>query len=506
MQFRSFGVGYTIVREGDFKRDLYLLLNGRLQISLVSDQGDSVTLSELVAGDFFGDYHLFFGTESEVTVTVIEFSEVLVLDYCSLTDAFLDTVERSDCGYSEIDSCSNGSETERDENSDNNSESSDFVDQREKVENGDQVVSSLHPLQLDPKFLSMCQNLCLIAKTNPPVDSFQSISSDLDERTSKQRRLSSKSIKSKISRTSFSAALSPDNMSVQATLLSHSGNLKRYVRAKNTLENTRGKKKIDEMMRDVSVVSRIPYTISTSHPFRLLWDLFFMFSIVYYALSSPVRLADAYRARFMNRPEISPGFYCMDYIVDGFVVLDFLLRYLVFQPYEFEILDRPRFGTILFVDRDTIRSSFVSSTRFYIMLALLPPYDLFALGPCESVDITLSFCRLPKLLSLGIFSSCFGHIFLFLEKNIGFVVGNDLTTILYLIVATVVSTVWFSCIWDIIYESYEEPTHRNWFINRLYWCLTTMTTTGYGDVVPFTSYQTFFVIICETIGKLKFYC
>jgi hypothetical protein len=506
MQFHSFGVGYTLVREGDYKRELFLLLNGRLQISLASDQRDSVILSELVAGDFFGDYHLFFGTESEVTVTVVEFSEVLVLDYSSLTDAFLKVDENSEDEHSENNSLSNDSETEKDENSDNNSESSDFVDQIAQIESNGQVASSMRPLHLDLQFVNLSHDCFPIARTNSPIASLQSRSSDLDRWTSRQRCLSSSSKKSNISKTSFSVALSPDNMSVQATLLSRSGNLKRYVRVKNTLENTRGKKKIDEMMREVSFVSQMSFTIPTSHPIRLVWDFLFVLSIFYYVLSSPVRLAEAYRARFMNQPENLTLFYYMDYIVDGFMVLDFFLRSSVFQPYDFELHSQSHFGMKSDVDRDTIRSSFAASSRFYIMLAFIAPYDLLALVASESFDVTLAFCRLPKLLSLGIFPNCVGHIFIFLEKNIGFVVGNDLTTILYLIVATVVSTVWLSCIWEIICVSYEEQARRDWFMNRLYWCLTTMTTTGYGDIVPFTTDQTFFVIICETIGKFNFYC
>jgi len=304
MQFYTFGSGYPIVREGECKRELILLINGRLQVTVKSDQCVDIVLSELVAGDYFGDYHLFFGTESEVTLTVIEFSEVLILSYSSLIESLAEIEGSAEFDGSALDSSSDGSETENEDNSEEVTISS------HPDVTGHLNESEISPglLRLDPVLLGLhhdilAQDMVNESKLEPTqllVDDRQGFMrgqvhlnitspSHLCESISTHDGREQNLTISKHHKSFYLAPFSPENASVQATVQSHSGNLKRYVRAKNTLENTRGKKKIDEMMQELQTLAHKKCTISPSHPLRLGWDLLSIAGILYYVLCCPVR-------------------------------------------------------------------------------------------------------------------------------------------------------------------------------------------------------------------------
>jgi len=59
---------------------------------------------------------------------------------------------------------------------------------------------------------------------------------------------------------------------------------------------------------------------------------------------------------------------------------------------------------------------------------------------------------------------------------------------------------WYSCGWLLLRG--KEISNDNWsnYINALYWCITTLTTVGYGDIVAKTNIQKLYSILIEISG------
>lgn len=61
-------------------------------------------------------------------------------------------------------------------------------------------------------------------------------------------------------------------------------------------------------------------------------------------------------------------------------------------------------------------------------------------------------------------------------------------------------THWLACGW-LYFRGYDKTiTHVDNYIRALYWTITTVTTIGYGDIIPTTISQTIYVMIVEIIG------
>lgn len=70
----------VIFNKGDLGHQLFAILNGRVQINTLSDQGKEMTLIILEGGDIFGDISVFDSRERTATATALEASELLVIE------------------------------------------------------------------------------------------------------------------------------------------------------------------------------------------------------------------------------------------------------------------------------------------------------------------------------------------------------------------------------------------------------------------------------------------
>jgi len=66
--FHRFSSGEVIFRQGDSSSDLYVILGGRVRVTLMSDEGEELVLAEQGEGDFFGEISLIDGEPRSATV------------------------------------------------------------------------------------------------------------------------------------------------------------------------------------------------------------------------------------------------------------------------------------------------------------------------------------------------------------------------------------------------------------------------------------------------------
>jgi CRP-like cAMP-binding protein len=80
----------TVVQEGEDSDSLHILLQGRVKVSLLSEEGKEAILSILSPGEVFGEMSLFDGEPRSATVTTMEASQFLVVT----RKAFIPFLER----------------------------------------------------------------------------------------------------------------------------------------------------------------------------------------------------------------------------------------------------------------------------------------------------------------------------------------------------------------------------------------------------------------------------
>ncbi len=90
MQRRRYKKNNMILMEEDFGDTLFILSQGSVKITRLSDDGREVILSILGEGDFFGEMSIFDGESRSANVIALEDTEVLVLK----RGDFLDLLER----------------------------------------------------------------------------------------------------------------------------------------------------------------------------------------------------------------------------------------------------------------------------------------------------------------------------------------------------------------------------------------------------------------------------
>jgi len=71
----------AVLLQGEKGRDFFVILSGRVKVSIQSPQGREITLSILAEGDFFGEMSLIDGSSRSASVYAIVRTEVITVDH-----------------------------------------------------------------------------------------------------------------------------------------------------------------------------------------------------------------------------------------------------------------------------------------------------------------------------------------------------------------------------------------------------------------------------------------
>lgn len=371
MQFRTYAAGSLIFSIGEFKRELYIVRSGRIEL-YKAEEGKGAR-SYLVTGDFFGDYYLLFDKPCDIYGKASGFTEVLVLSF----DDFAAAVAESN------------------------------------------VHSAANALV----------GRSLIDVVGPDLEHCASV-----------------------------------------TEKNHADFLERFDKVTASVEKSVCNKRMAMMMKANSIKLNVSGVIMPSNSIRLVWDCLLLIGIFYNLIFVPLRACLAYKCNFSDSQQGSECYtswtfsLCVDYLVDCVFIVDMILRsrYFAFKSIE---NDQEQ----IICNKQEIRQHYMSSMRLKVSLMVIFPLDFCALGAGYLI------CwRLHSLTSLVLMFEVIPDILDYLSTENQFTVGTEARFVLYLGIITMLSIVWTSLFWDIVHfgENAED------LLSSLYWCLTTMTTTG----------------------------
>jgi voltage-gated potassium channel len=118
--------------------------------------------------------------------------------------------------------------------------------------------------------------------------------------------------------------------------------------------------------------------------------------------------------------------------------------------------------------------------------------DVISVIPFELLfeNSPIQLLRLLKLLKVAVF---FGLI---RQNTVHF---TNFLRFLFFAYWLMISVHWISCIWIYLRDNMPADSFEN-YISALYWTITTLTTVGYGDIIPNTNSQKLFAILIMVMG------
>jgi hypothetical protein len=257
------------------------------------------------------------------------------------------------------------------------------------------------------------------------------------------------------------------------------------------MAQTQQKKKLMDMLEKTEIIDE-SMTILPSSLFRLVWGVVYLLGIVYYLLATPLRIVNIAE----NCPRGTSLTDCLsvwqwnqlcDYFVDTIMVVTLVLNAFFFA---FVKLESSVQRTI--TDHRLILQRFRNSSSYIVMILLVMPIDLMAIEfgmlPCF---------RLSKFLSVFLLPTAVGEVSEYLSTYLLYSIRSEALTVLHLTYAALFLCVWLASGWSII--TYLNDTQYD-FVASIFFSLTTMTTVGYGDIVPHTTGETLFVIVACILG------
>lgn len=291
--------------------------------------------------------------------------------------------------------------------------------------------------------------------------------------------------------------------SLRATFDAHQALLKRVEKTQTSIAQTARTKKLAEMMEQQESAVQA-FTIRPDHYFRCCWDVCVALVVLYYNLAIPLRIMARFHCDTDSSELVLESLHgadaclsrwdwslAIDYLCDAVLLVDFLLRarYFAFRRFEGE-------REVIETDRQAIWRLFNQSFRCALLVGVIVPIDLLA--PLTGYLLVL---RMTKISSILLLTTIIQDIQQWLDHERGVSISAEAITVTHLTLFTIVATCWMSVGWCILH--YNGAQSFNW-VSAFYWCLTTMTTTGYGDITPADTRESMNNILISIVGPTIF--
>ena len=249
-------------------------------------------------------------------------------------------------------------------------------------------------------------------------------------------------------------------------------------------------------------------------PVKSRWDILLTVAILYSVISVPYLLG------FSIEP--TGGLAVFDIIVDVFFILDILVN---FRTAHYEETTR-----ILVTMSGAMAKRYCTSGWFFVDIISGVPFDKFAqaFNPSRGDSYTVRALKLVRILRLGRLLKLMkvSSLNTLLEEELGMspaVIGLGKLGLQVAYIAHLLACGWnaasqaqaglctsdYNCNWrvtELASDGYlsGERGASSVYLASFYWCFTTMTTVGYGDIIPGTVAERAFAIFAMLVGVTVF--
>lgn len=250
------------------------------------------------------------------------------------------------------------------------------------------------------------------------------------------------------------------------------------------------------------------FTISASNKYRYCWDVWIFILFMYVALVS------VFVFSFLNSFPRNSVWFVIERILDAFFIIDIVLNFFTFYKVK-------QFEETPVTLKHTIQSYL--SRYFLTDLIATIPWDIISYRPNTPVNILL-FLRYIRLLRLVKLPRIYRALRLresFTQFEVKFHIKYGHMRLVSLVFSVILIAHWFACLFYFfgtipdstnasLFTSWtgvedKVPTHTyGRYILSLYFSIYTITTIGYGDVVPGTTFERTYVNVIMFLGAACF--
>jgi hypothetical protein len=210
--------------------------------------------------------------------------------------------------------------------------------------------------------------------------------------------------------------------------------------------------------------------IAPESSFKEVWDVIIVVLTVYISIELPLRIAYNYR-------QINIFF---DIFITFLLFIDIVITFNTKIYAKGVLIDNPK----------RIAKNYVHTLFLFDFLAAVPFFLIYLVFPALAWLQLLSLTRLFKLIRL--------HTLISKWRNRQVINPSILRLGVFFFWIFLIAH-WIACIWIYIARiegSEEIPT----YVNAIYWCITTITTVGYGDISPVSDLQKALTMVAMFLG------
>ncbi|KAK3255524.1 hypothetical protein CYMTET_35297 [Cymbomonas tetramitiformis] len=236
-----------------------------------------------------------------------------------------------------------------------------------------------------------------------------------------------------------------------------------------------------------------------------VWDFCLLFLLTFTAFVTPVEVA------FIESEDGGTGLFVLNTVIDLCFLFDILLNF--FTGYYT--------GDELVMDAGKIRYHYIR-TWFPLDLCTSIPYQLLATFSNSQALERLSITRILKLVRLAKALRVMQASIIIQRLQTKFAINYTLLRLAQFLLGSVTVMHWMACAFYMLGtlqpESWIQEDARRWvdfyelegsafstkYFASLYWSAMTVCTIGYGDIVPQTTFERAFGILCMFVGASFF--
>lgn len=209
----------------------------------------------------------------------------------------------------------------------------------------------------------------------------------------------------------------------------------------------------------------------------VLWDIFILVLVLYIAVEYPLR--------YIIRYEVNPLLSSMDIITTIFFCLDIVIQFRTGYIYKGVVVYDSRFVAKKYL-RSWFFVDFISAVPFELIVNFTGMY-----GQLAKILRLVRISRLIKLLKMN---------GILIRRSRSHHIQPGITRLVIFLVWIGLFAHWIALGWLHIGGVDASSPLEHQYLRSIYWTVTTLTTIGYGDIVPVTNEQIIYTIFVMLMG------